>query len=291
MTTEVLGNLSFLNTPTVNGLDVLLNAGGTPLILSDVTGNLPAPGTAGRLFIDTTANTILRDNGASWVPLGSSTVYTGVGSQIDVTGSLIGIAANPILPGVEGVRLPSGTTAQRALAPAPGDIRFNTTTGKTETFNGTFWAPEGTILQVVSGLIAATTTTSQIPFDNTSPLVTEGSQIWTTTFMPISASSRLLIHYNLTVAQSTVARTITTAVFAGSTVIAAASQIVPSGATTQNLPHSLSIHDGYEPGSTAPITFSARIGANGTGTTYVNSTSTATLGGALVSYFTITEIS
>lgn len=38
-----------------------------------------------------------------------------------------------------GMYLPSGTTAQRPAAPATGMMRFNTTTGLVETYNGTSW--------------------------------------------------------------------------------------------------------------------------------------------------------
>jgi hypothetical protein len=44
----------------------------------------------------------------------------------------------------------------------------------------------------------------------------------------------------------------------------------------------------YAPGSTAAITFSARLGSTG-GTWYCNQTSAATLGGSLATEYTITE--
>ena len=39
-----------------------------------------------------------------------------------------------------GMYLPVGTTAQRPAAPATGMIRFNTTTGKVESYNGSSWS-------------------------------------------------------------------------------------------------------------------------------------------------------
>lgn len=284
MTTEVLGNLSFLNTPTVNGLDVLLNAGGTPSILSDITGNLPVPGTAGRLFIDTTANTILRDNGAAWVPLGSSTVYTGVGSQIDVTGSLIGIAANPILPGNEAVRLPSGTTAQRSVVAVAGDIRFNSTLGYCEKFTGAYWSPFGLLLQMTSIAIAAQTGTTTVPLDNTVPTSTEGWQFFTTTFTPLSTTSRIRLRLSITCSMSA-AGTMIGSIFAGTSNIGSSAVVRASTSS-----HQMSWSIVYQPASTAPITFSGRIGGSAASTTYVNQAGASTLGGALVSHLTIEEI-
>ena len=38
-----------------------------------------------------------------------------------------------------GLYLPVGTTAQRPASPAIGQMRFNTTTGSVETYNGTSW--------------------------------------------------------------------------------------------------------------------------------------------------------
>lgn len=38
-----------------------------------------------------------------------------------------------------GMYLPAGTTAQRPAAPATGMMRFNTTTGLLETYNGSSW--------------------------------------------------------------------------------------------------------------------------------------------------------
>ncbi len=39
-----------------------------------------------------------------------------------------------------GMYLPAGTTAQRPASPATGMMRFNTTTGLVETYNGSAWS-------------------------------------------------------------------------------------------------------------------------------------------------------
>jgi hypothetical protein len=49
------------------------------------------------------------------------------------------------------------------------------------------------------------------------------------------------------------------------------------------------MHAVYSPGSTVPVTISARFGGSTTTTWYVNQTSTASLGGAMASEFTIQE--
>ena len=52
-------------------------------------------------------------------------------------------AANGVLSYADsstgGLFLPVGTTAQRPASPATGQMRFNTTTGSVETYNGTSW--------------------------------------------------------------------------------------------------------------------------------------------------------
>jgi hypothetical protein len=201
-----------------------------------------------------------------------------------------GMATNPVIPGTEAMRLPTGTTAQRPGAPLAGVTRFNSTTSTQETYTGTYWSPAGRVLQVVTGPINATTTTAQVPFGNTVPTNTEGVQVWAQAFTPLSATSRILVQFSITVAQNTVAQVITASVFAGATNIGASSQLVAPVATTQNLPFPLSYQVVFQPGSTSPITFTCRVGANGTGTTSINTTPSGTLGGALVSHYTIMEI-
>lgn len=67
---EVLGKIQFLDTPEVNNVPVLLNAGNTPSVSADILANRPAPGVAGRLFVDTTNNVLQRDTGSAWVNIG-----------------------------------------------------------------------------------------------------------------------------------------------------------------------------------------------------------------------------
>jgi hypothetical protein len=45
-----------------------------------------------------------------------------------------------VVAGTDFIQMPAGTTAQRPPSPAAGMIRFNTTTGFSELYNGTIWA-------------------------------------------------------------------------------------------------------------------------------------------------------
>lgn len=284
MTTEVLGNLSFLETPTVNGASVLLNAGGVPSILSDITANRPLAGTAGRLFVDTTTNLLQRDTGSAWVNVGSSSTYTGTANQIAVTGTVISLAPNPIIPGTESLTLPVGTTAQRPALPIAGDIRYNSTLGYNEKYTGAYWGPLGLLLQQTTLAIAAQTGTTTVPLDNTTPTITEGWQFFSQTFTPLSATSRIVIRLNITCSMSATG-TMIGSIFAGTTNIG--SSAVVRQATTA---HQMGWQIVFQPGSTATITFTGRLGGSVASTTYVNQAGTVTLGGSLVSYLTIEEV-
>ena len=50
------------------------------------------------------------------------------------------------------VKLPSGTTAQRPGSPAAGQIRFNTTTSRTEVYDGTSWLEVGLQIPIINSL-------------------------------------------------------------------------------------------------------------------------------------------
>lgn len=82
---------------------------------------------------------------------------TGTSNETSVTNGngvsgnpTIGIADNPVLPGNQGVTPPSGTTAQRPGSPGNGVLRYNSTTGQCEFYDGESWTvignPVGTVL-------------------------------------------------------------------------------------------------------------------------------------------------
>lgn len=289
--TDVLGKISFLETPDVNGTSVLLNAGGVVSISSDTLANRPAAGIAGRIFLDITNNRWFRDNGTTWDDLTPVPLIDGTTNQItvvdgtNITPSVVSIAVNPILPGNAGFIPPIGTTAQRVNT--TGSTRFNSTTSTTEEFNGTFWKPQGTVLQTVSGSIPASSGTVTVPLDNSLPTSTEGNQIFSVVFTPISATSRIIISFSITSSHSAATGTNILSLFAGTTNIAVAAGRTDSVANTAV---NLSIIQVYAPGSTAAITFSARLGNPTAGTCRCNQIGTNTLGGGLVSSYIIQEI-
>ena len=185
--------------------------------------------------------------------------------------------------------LPTGATASRPASPNPGMMRWNTTLSVMEYYNGSAWVNTGRILQVATGSIAASTGTTTIATAVTAvPTITDGFQIWTTSFTPISAASKLLIQFTVTASHGTSNRTIITSCFAGSTNIGSVAKVFATSAAAYPIVYQCV----YSPGSTAAITISCRAGATAGGTLSIAqySGTTNTLGGAAVTEYSIMEI-
>ena len=245
--TDVLGSLSFLETPDVNGA----------LVLTATSGVSSVAGTANQISV-----------------IGVLPSYT------------IGLADNPILPGTGSLTIPSGTTAQRPVSPTVGIVRYNSTLGYNEVYSGVYWGPFGRVLQQVSGTIPSQTSNTQTPLDSSTPLSTEGTQIWSQVFTPMSATSRTIITYSMNHTHATNTRSQIASVFSGTLNIGTIVTTCASAASQYPVFHQIV----YTSGTLTPITLSCRVGSSGSGTWYVNSAATNTLGGAMASRFLITEV-
>lgn len=295
MTTDVLGRLNFSEIPTVEGQNVMVDSGGVPSFSSGPTTGLPAAGTGpvGRIFLDTTSNKFFRDDGTVWVDLTPLLLLDGTAGQVEVadgtnaTPSIVSLADNLALPGVQGFVPPRGTSAERAVSPRIGEQRFNTLLNRAEEFTGAYWQPAGgTVLQIVTGNIGALSGTTTVPLDNTVPTSTEGYKIWTTSFTPLSTTSKIVIQFSIIAASSGSNNTAICSVFSGTTNLGSkAVRIVTANTSTD-----ISFYKVLNNTSTATITISARLGNVSAGTSYCNQVATSTLGGSLTSSFTITEI-
>jgi hypothetical protein len=91
MTTQVLGTYTFLESPTVNGVPIMLNNGSTPAIASGTFASMPAAGNLGTLYVTTDTLKIYRDNGTIWQQVVGS-VPTTLATCTDVT--LVGMPAS-----------------------------------------------------------------------------------------------------------------------------------------------------------------------------------------------------
>jgi hypothetical protein len=265
MSTPVLGSYSFSNTPDVNGKLVLLNGGGNPQMSSGLLSARPSFGNTGNIYIATDAAAMYQDTGTSWILIGS-------------------VDPNQVFSGTGSITVPVGTTAQRPASPTFGMIRGNTDLGNYERYT-TQWIPFGQVVQLITGNIPNQTGTAQIPYDNTTPSSSGGFQIWSQRFTPLLPDSTVMILFSLMLDNSTSNRTITTTVFRDTTLIGAASANVG----TAGRPINTTISRTDNPGSVSTVTYSARLGANGSGTSYVNRGSTASLGGSGDSNYIIIE--
>ena len=206
----------------------------------------------------------------------------------------VSIAPDPVIPGTGAITIPDGTTADRPPLPTNGMIRFNTTTNLYEAWLVDRWVnlqafSTGGVYQINAylGDIPPVSGTSTVPFDNTTPLSTEGTQIWTRTVTPASASSTFVVECPMTVDIGTSNRVLIVSIFRGTVNIGSALFYSTGGGRPTTL--SLKVND--TPASAAPVTYSMRAGIGaGTGTWYINSTATGNnLGSALISQYEIRE--
>lgn len=129
--------------------------------------------------------------------------------------------------------------------------------------------------------IAGISGTSLIPFDNTTPLVTEGTQIASATCTPSDAASKLAMQGSLVIDCGTSNRNFTIAMFRDITCVAAASLNFVTAGRPQVFPFFM-VDDQAGPllfGSSA--VYSLRIGVNTSATWYVNRQATAVLNGMM----------
>lgn len=229
-------------------------------------------------------------NAAGGVTVGAS-VLASVSTGTDFAASS---GTDLYINGTAALKISTGTTAQRPVTGAVGEIRYNSSTGRYEAYNGTTWISlQSVVLQVVTGTISTTTGTTTVPYDATVPQSTEGFQIWTQSFTPISAASKILINFSITCDNGTAGRTLIMSAFRGTTNIGSAIRAADAGGGIGGAtvgPGDLGISVVDSPATTSAITYSARIGGDAAGTTYINRSAAQTLGNACVSSYTIMEV-
>ena len=141
--------------------------------------------------------------------------------------------------------------------------------------------------QVFAGSFAQQTNTTAIPYDATVPLATEGTLLGSASVTPQSAASKFTIEMAGMIDSGTAARSVTIAVFRGTTFIGATSSYFPNA--SQQRPFTLKIVD--VPNTTSAVVYSMRIGTSSSGSAwYLGRGTTATLGGANPTAWIITEL-
>lgn len=151
-------------------------------------------------------------------------------------------------------------------------------------------APPGSVTQCISTTNATPLTiTTVIPFDDTKPQVTEGTEILSATITPSSATSKIRVRFGFSMGRyANTNPVITAAVFNG------ASDAIY--AIYQNVEPSAGAFFGEyidAPGTTAPKTYSVRVGSHYAITFWINGYATLgprALGGASMATMILEEI-
>lgn len=129
--------------------------------------------------------------------------------------------------------------------------------------------------------IAAISGTAIIPYDNTTPLITEGTELTRITYSPSNISSKMKIEGNLLIDCSTSNRNIVLSVFRDSTCIGVITMNFISAGRPQILSFLITdLNMGNLFGISNPV-YSVRIGVNSSATWYVNRQATSVFNGLL----------
>lgn len=128
--------------------------------------------------------------------------------------------------------------------------------------------------------------TTVIPFDNTAPLITEGTQFGSATFGKLYDTSHMHFDFSLTIDANT-NNTFVVAVFRDTTCISSAVVSID----TAGRPKVISLTGFDSPGVAGTYTYSGRVGVATAGPTwYINSTSSGNnLGGTMNTAFLLFE--
>lgn len=249
------------------GLSPLLNAFET-----DITGIGTKFGTGASTPV---ANTLLYGTGtgtSAWQGLTSAQMLALVSDETG-TGSLV--FANT--PTIVTPTIASFTNAQHNHSNAAG--------GGTIDQAG---LPLGTVVQVVNiGSATVSTGTTQIPFDNTLPQITEGTEFMTLAITPKSASNVLVIEITAMVSHSAAAD-ISGAIFQDSTANALAVGTIRGSLATEV--NTMTAKHTMVAGTTSTTTFRFRVGGDVSGTLTFNGQAAAQLfSTAIKSTIVITE--
>jgi len=131
---------SIADNPTIPGVAGIVVPSGT-------TGQRASVPTNGQMRYNTTNSRFEFYEGGSWATIGTgdgtvTEVFNVVNQTSVINGTTtptVGLANNPVLPGVSAVTLPKGATADRTGLPTSGMMRYNTQTNVFEGYNDIGW--------------------------------------------------------------------------------------------------------------------------------------------------------
>ncbi len=97
-------------------------------------------------------------------------------------GIAVGIAGDVVINSTNNVLLPSGTTSERPIVPQSGMIRYNSTTGEVEVYQGSSWRSlrykEGSIITLQNLGFGDGSTTTFGPLSPAPPSIIESGGTW-----------------------------------------------------------------------------------------------------------------
>lgn len=165
--------------------------------------------------------------------------------------------------------------------------QLDTGTGDNQVMTFSQYAQLGRPVRAVHGILAGSTGTSVIPYDNTVPLVSEGTQFGSAPYTMMDANNHIHIVFSVNVDVSANNTTVIIAVFRDSTCIAAS----PVTISTAGRPQVMTLTITDEPADVAAHTYSGRVGVGAAGPSwYINSTNSGNnLGGTITSSFILSE--
>jgi len=174
---------------------------------------------------------------------------------------------------------------------AEGQLAYIEASDTVQYYSGAAWLSVGEASKVVKMVNTQTgalaTGSTQMPFDDTIPQITEGNEYMTLAITPTSATNILVIQV-VAFAASNATNYLGMALFQDATAGALAAASVYFSVTDQIT--LLSFNHKMTAGTTSATTFRVRIGANGAGTTTFNGRVGGRIfGGVMASSITVTE--
>ena len=274
-----------------------------------IGSTLPATGDVSSLFIKqgAEAGLYIRDT-SGWVPI---VLYSAVTAgkygfiDVDSQGRITG-ATNPttladynITDAIQGVgisKVSVGSLASRPAASNSGILYITSDVGNHRAYLDieNTWvdlaeSKSNQVQQVQYGSYGASLGNTIIPADTSTPLSTEGTVVWSQSITPTSTQSKIKIETSLYVDSSSNGKTVTVALFRGTTCIRA----LPAVVATAGRPIIVHVLSMDIPASTSAVTYSLRVGISSSATWYVNQGSASKLtygGSANGSTYLLTEI-
>lgn len=157
------------------------------------------------------------------------------------------------------------------------------------TFRALPAAASQTVRQVLQVVRTSTGTLgTQIPFDDTIPSTSEGTEIFSQALIPNSTFNRVLVDVSVWGGSSVANQNMIIAIFRDSTCIQVQAAFIAAAQFT----YSMFLNAWDTPGSTASVTYHVRGGNNGTADLYINGNNLSrAFGGAASCTLTLTEVS